>query len=147
MGNAACDRQDEENAGRRILVVEDDNEMRELLAEFLVEEGYLVDPVADGSQALMRLRDQSFAAIIMDKNMPGANGLDLLPGLRTLYPKTPVILISAFGDAATFVDALRKGASDYLFKPFRMEELLRVVRRALAPATEGIAPPLAGGNS
>jgi DNA-binding NtrC family response regulator len=123
---------DSEIDGRmRILVVDDDAEMRALLVDVLSDEGYAVDEVPNGSEALIRLRTESFAAIILDKNMPGLSGLDLLPGLRTICPETPVILITAFGDVSTFMDAMEKGAFEYIFKPFRMEELLLVLHRAL----------------
>ncbi len=141
MCSAAYNRGSEDPPRARILVVDDDGEMRDLLAEILADEGYGAEQAADGAEALSRLRQQPFAAVIMDKNMPGVNGLDLLPGLRALCPRTPVILISAFGDAGSFVDALREGAYEFLFKPFRIEELLRVVRQALA-SVEPVPPPL-----
>ena len=124
---------DRDTDGRvRVLVVDDDAEMRALLADVLSDEGYAVEGVANGAEALIRLRTESFAVIVLDKNMPGLSGLDLLPGLRTICPATPVIMITAFGDVATYVDAVEKGAFDYVFKPFRMEELLRVLRRAVS---------------
>ncbi len=115
----------------RLLVVDDDPEMRALLADVLVDTGYAVVEAANGAEALIRLRSESFAAIVMDKNMPGLSGLDLLPGLRTICPETPVILITAFGDVATYLDAMEKGAFAYLFKPFRMDELVQALERAL----------------
>lgn len=115
----------------RILVVDDDAEMRALLVDVLSDEGYAVYELPNGAEALIRLRTESFAAIILDKNMPGLSGLDLLPGLRTICPETPVILITAFGDVSTYMDAMEKGAFEYIFKPFRMEELLLVLQRAL----------------
>jgi len=127
------------DALQRVLVVDDDDEMRALLDDVLTEEGYEVEPAANGAEALIRLRTESFAAIILDKNMPGLSGLDLLPGLRTICPETPVILITAFGDVSTYVEAMDKGAFEHVFKPFRMEELLQVLRRARAPAGR-IAP-------
>jgi DNA-binding NtrC family response regulator len=122
----------ETDSRARILVVDDDAEMRALLADVLSDEGYAVEGVANGAEALIRLRTESFGAIVLDKNMPGLSGLDLLPGLRTICPDTPVIMITAFGDVATYMDAMEKGAFEYVFKPFRMEELLVVLRRALS---------------
>jgi len=115
-----------------ILVVDDDTEMRALLADFLSEDGYGVAKAANGAEALIRLRTEAFAAIVLDKNMPGLSGLDLLPGLRKICPATPVILITAFGDVETYVDAVEKGAFAYLFKPFRMEEMRKTLEQALA---------------
>ena len=132
----------------RVLVVDDDPDMRALLADVLGDEGYAVEGVANGAEALIRLRAESFAAIILDKNMPGLSGLDLLPGLRTMCPGTPVILITAFGDVSTYMDAMEKGAFEYIFKPFRMEELLRALQRALPSGTQALSsPPSPGGMS
>jgi DNA-binding NtrC family response regulator len=125
----------------RVLVVDDDGEMRALLVDVLSEEGYDVEQVPNGAEALIRLRTESFAAIVLDKNMPGLSGLDLLPGLRTICPETPIIMITAFGDVATYVDAMEKGAFTYIFKPFRMEELLRVLQRALPSAKRALSSP------
>ncbi len=131
-----------ETDGRvRVLVVDDDGEMRALLVDVLSEEGYDVEQVPNGAEALIRLRSQSFAAIVLDKNMPGLSGLDLLPGLRTICPETPIIMITAFGDVATYVDAMEKGAFTYIFKPFRMEELLQVLQRALPSAKRALSSP------
>lgn len=130
-------------ASARVLVVDDDSEMRALLAEVLSDKGYVMESVANGAEALIRLRNESFAAIILDKNMPGLSGLDLLPGLRTICPETPVVMITAFGDVATYVDAVEKGASAYLFKPFRMEELLQALERALASPRRPVPTPAA----
>ncbi|HEX7550698.1 MAG TPA: response regulator [Candidatus Methylomirabilis sp.] len=116
----------------KILLVEDDKEMRDLLAEVLRAEGCDIAEAADGAEGLLCLHRESFDAIILDKNMPGLSGLDLLPGIRTICPRTPVILITAFGDAQAYLDARQKGAFEFLFKPFRMEDLVAVLRQALA---------------
>ena len=118
---------------RTILIVDDDAEMRALLVEVLGHEGYRVAEAADGAEALIRLRSECFDGIIIDKNMPGLSGLDLLPGLRMICPDASIILITAFGDASTHLEALEKGAFEYIFKPFRLEDLLRVLRRAVPP--------------
>lgn len=138
MSTGSSDEPREGNATPRLLVVEDDAEMRALLADVLREEGNEVVEASNGAEALIRLRAEPFAAIVLDKNMPGLSGLDLLPGMRTICPNTPVIMITAFGDVATYVDAVEKGASAYLFKPFRMEELLQALRQAVAPARRDV---------
>ncbi|MBI2114685.1 MAG: response regulator [candidate division NC10 bacterium] len=145
MSTESPERSGGHEARTRILVVDDDGEMRALLADVLGDEGYDVVEAANGAEALIRLRADSFAAIVLDKNMPGLSGLDLLPGLRVICPETPVILITAFGDVATYMEAMEKGAYEYVFKPFRMEELLRVLRRALpSGARSGPSPSAAG---
>jgi DNA-binding NtrC family response regulator len=144
----------------RLLVVDDDPEMRELLAEVLTEEGYDVAEAPDGAHALIRLRAEGFGAIILDKNMPGLSGLDLLPGIRAMCPETPVIVITAFGNPETYDRAVQSGAYDHLFKPFPMGELVQLVRRALrgeppqnaaspsrpARRRDRVAPPGAGAD-
>jgi len=137
---------EEHDTHTRILVVDDDADMRALLADVLNDEGYVVELVPNGAEALIRLRTESFAAIVLDKNMPGLSGLDLLPGLRTICPEMPVILITAFGDVSTYMDAMDKGAFEFIFKPFRMEELLRTLQRALPPGKQALSSPSSSGG-
>jgi len=137
---------EEHDTHTRILVVDDDADMRALLADVLNDEGYVVELVPNGAEALIRLRTESFAAIVLDKNMPGLSGLDLLPGLRTICPEMPVILITAFGDVSTYMDAMDKGAFEFIFKPFRMEELLRTLQRALPPGKQALSSPSSPGG-
>jgi DNA-binding NtrC family response regulator len=141
MHTGSSDLQTQPQSAPRILVVDDDAEMRALLSEVLSEEGYEVERSANAAEALIRLRTETFSAIVLDKNMPGLSGLDVLPGLRLICPETPVIMITAYGDVATYVDAMEKGVFEYLFKPFRMEELLRLLRRELAPGSLSVASP------
>jgi DNA-binding response OmpR family regulator len=132
---------------RTILVVDDDTEMRALLMEVLSREGYLVEEAANGTEALSHLRSNSFAAIIMDKNLPGLGGLYLLSGLRVICRETPVILITTLADSAPYLEGLRKGALEYVFKPFRIEELLRVLRRALLSEDRSSSSSLVPGGA
>ena len=125
--------------GMPLLVVEDDGEMRDLLTEALHEEGYRAESVGDAAEALIRLRTETFAAIILDKRMPGLSGFDILPGLRTICPHAPVILITAFGDDSTRREAIDKGAFACLLKPFPMEELFRSIRLALASGSDRVS--------
>jgi DNA-binding NtrC family response regulator len=131
MSTESPSRQGLQGASARLLVVEDDAEMRALLTDILTDQGYEVTPAANGAEALIRLRSQGYAGIILDKNMPGLSGLDILPGLRTACPETPVIMITAFGDVPSYVDAIERGAFAYLFKPFMMRELLDALDQAL----------------
>ncbi|MBI2114666.1 MAG: response regulator [candidate division NC10 bacterium] len=121
----------------RLLIVEDDPEMRRLLAEFLRGEGFLVDQAADGAEALRRVRQGSFGTVVLDKNLPDGSGLEILRRLRVLIPDTPVILITAFGDARTHEEAFTRGAYDLLLKPFNLDDLLDVLRKAQDYAKEG----------
>ncbi len=114
-----------------ILVVDDDPEMRALLLDVLHNEGYDVAEATDGAQAVLALRTREFEVILMDKNMPGPSGLDLLPGLRRVCPRSQIIMMTAFGDVPSYMEAVEKGAIEYLFKPFRMEEMTAAIKKAL----------------
>lgn len=125
------------NSASRILIVEDDPEMRRLLADFLRAEGFRVTQAADAGEALSCVREKAFASVILDKNLPDESGLDILRRLRVLIPDTPVILITAFGDARTHEEAFARGAYDLLLKPFNLDDLLEVLRKAQEYASEG----------
>ncbi len=115
----------------RILIVDDDPEMRALLLDVLRTEGFDVGEAKDGTEAVLALRARSFDLILMDKNMPGPSGLDLLPGFRRVCPQSPIIMMTAFGDVPSYMEAIEKGAVEFLFKPFRMEELKAAIAKAL----------------
>ncbi|OGK79071.1 MAG: hypothetical protein A2X50_01885 [Candidatus Rokubacteria bacterium GWF2_70_14] len=115
----------------RILVVDDDPEMRVLLAEELKREGWEVREAGDGAEAVLACRVARFDVILMDKNMPGPSGLDLLPGFRRTCPGSRIIMMTAFGDVPSYVEAAEKGAVDFLFKPFRIDDLKAAIRKAL----------------
>jgi len=114
-----------------VLVVDDDVEMRELLLDVLRGEGYEVAEAKDGTEAVLALRARPFDVVLMDKNMPGPSGLDLLPGFRRVCPRSQVILMTAFGDVSSYMEAAEKGAVEYLFKPFRLEEMKAAIVKAL----------------
>jgi len=143
----SADHGQEAGGSARLLVVDDDAEMRALLAEILSLEGYTVVEAGTGAEMLIRLRNETFAAILLDKNMPGLSGLDLLPGVRAICPEVPVILITAFWDVASYVDAVEKGAFAYLLKPFRVEELLKTLEQALAGADRAVPSPSTPGGT
>lgn len=117
----------------RVLIVDDDAEMRALLLDVLGRDGYEVVEARDGAEAVVALRAGEFEVILMDKNMPGPSGLDLLPGFRRICPRSRIIMMTAFGDVPSYVEATERGAVAYLFKPFRMEEMRAAIRGALAP--------------
>ncbi len=119
-----------------ILVVDDDPEMRALLYDVLRNEGYDVVEAKDGTEAVLALRSRPFDVILMDKNMPGPSGLDLLPGFRRVAPRSQVIMMTAFGDVPSYMEAVEKGAVEFLFKPFRMEEMKAAIAKALADTPE-----------
>jgi DNA-binding NtrC family response regulator len=120
-------------------VVDDDAEMRALLADVLANDGYEVAEAGDGAEAVLALRARPYDVILIDKNMPGPSGLDLLPGLRRTCPDSRIIMMTAFGDVPSYVEAIEKGAIEFLFKPFRMEEMTAAVGKALAQDARPIA--------
>jgi CheY-like chemotaxis protein len=124
----------------RILIAEDDFEMRRLLSSSLHKDGYEVVEAANGAEMLAELSAGltyaapfGFDLIISDIRMPGATGLEALAGLRTCLAPPPVILITAFGDEATHAEAERLGAIALFDKPFEIDQIRAFVRRTLAP--------------
>jgi DNA-binding NtrC family response regulator len=111
-----------------VLVVDDDPEMRRLLRAFLERDGLRVLEEASGEAAIAVVETERIDAVILDKEMQGTSGLDLLVFLRRRCPGTPVILITAFGGRRVADEALRRGAQRYLEKPFRATELIEAVR-------------------
>lgn len=120
-----------EPVNQRILVVDDEESMRDFLSIMLHREGYHVEVAADGNKALARLKTQDFDLVISDIRMPGATGLELLAYLREHHPETMTIMITAFSTTEEAVDAMKQGAYDYITKPFRIEEIRLIVRNAM----------------
>ncbi len=114
-----------------ILVVEDDREMRALLEDILVAESYQVRSAADGSEGFKLFLRHEVDLIITDVMMPGMKGTELLNEVQARRPDVPVIIITAFGNIESAVDAMKGGAYHYLPKPFRTQELLIAVSAAL----------------
>lgn len=120
----------------KILVVDDDQGMREFLEIMLSREGYRVSTASDAGKALSRCRKETFDLIITDLKMPKMDGLGFLKEIKELSPETMVILITAYASGETAVTAMKEGAYDYIEKDFAIEDLNRIVRNALA--TKGI---------
>ena len=122
----------------RILVVDDETAERVTLGEVLRLEGYHVSLAASGEQALAMVRQEPpFDLAILDLRLPGMDGLQVLDGIRRTSAETIVILITGYGTLETAVQALRKGAYDFLLKPCPVEEVLAAVRRALSELQVG----------
>jgi len=115
--------------GTRVLIVEDDEELREALAVTLDLAGCRVEATAGAQDALVHLEAAPFDVVVSDVNMAGMDGHELLRRVRALHPQVPVVLVTAFGSIERSVQAMRDGASDYLVKPFRPAQLLEVVSR------------------
>jgi len=121
----------EPNDAARILVVDDEKVIREILAEFLTLEGYSVASVEDGEKALTELRIRPYDLVITDLKMPRLSGLQLLERIGEENISVLTVIMTGFGTVETAIEAMKKGAYDYLLKPFKVEEVIHVVRRAL----------------
>ncbi len=113
----------------KILVVEDDAQLREALADSLTLNGYAVTQVASAEAALDALGSELPGLVLTDVQMPGADGHALLENIKARHPEVPVVLMTAYGQIDRAVEAMRAGAADYLAKPFAPERLLAVVAR------------------
>ena len=115
-----------------ILIADDEDTLRENLAQVLQEEGFDVISCPDGAQALRALKSRSVDAIITDLRMPGLSGMELIGRARKMTPDVTIMVITAFGEVATAVEAMKKGASDYICKPLMFDELIFKLKRLLA---------------
>jgi two-component system, NtrC family, response regulator HydG len=114
-----------------LLVADDDPGLRESLERTLTREGYRVLLASDGRAALERLQDGPVDLIVTDLKMPGLTGLELLRAAKAIAPDVDVILLTAFGTVEEAVKAMKDGAYDFLTKPFRREQLLKLIDKAL----------------
>jgi len=124
-----------ETSVRTILVVDDDPDMRSLLKEVLADHGYETVAADGGTRALGVLKEHEVGVVLTDLRMADMEGVDLLVQAKGLYPNLPIILMTAFGSVETAIEAMRQGAYDYLVKPVRREDLLRVIERAVREGT------------
>jgi DNA-binding NtrC family response regulator len=118
---------------RTILIAEDEEKMRRIL-EVNLQDQYEVLLAKDGEEALRKFKEHEINLLLADMKMPGKDGISLLHDVKRLRPEIPVILITAYGTIESAVDAMKKGATDYLLKPIKMEEVGLVIERALLQA-------------
>ncbi len=116
---------------QHILVAEDEVDMGETLRRALVREGYQITLTRDGLEALCLLRDQPCDLLITDIRMPRMGGMELLREIKKLCLALPVILITGFGDRASFVEGMNLGAVRFICKPLKIAELVTAVRQTL----------------
>ncbi len=118
-----------------LLVVDDDERLRDLLRRYLVESGFRVTAAADAVEARARLQSMSFDLLIIDVMMPGENGLALTESLRQTSA-VPILLLTAMAEASDRINGLERGADDYLTKPFEPRELVLRIRNILQRVTQ-----------
>ncbi len=114
----------------KVLVVEDEEIVRDLLVTALEDEGYRVEAVVSGEEALEALDERLYNVVLLDLNLPGMHGLNVLSAAPSVQTDAQFIVMTAFGSVDTAVEAMKLGAFDYINKPFRTEELLLTLERA-----------------
>lgn len=113
------------------MVIDDDQDLRETIVEILENYGFSVIACATAEAALQAMKDDVPCIVLLDNMMPGMGGMALIPLLKKDYPGIKIIMITAFSTVDNAVEAMKSGADDYLAKPFKRDELLVAVRRAL----------------
>lgn len=116
----------------KILVIDDETVVREGLRRILEGKGYRVETCVNGHQGLERMQETEFDLVISDLKMPGMSGLEVLKTIKILQPEVPVIIITGFSTVDNAVDAMKKGAFDYIAKPFTPDQITAKVEEALA---------------
>ena len=115
----------------KILVVDDEMPIRRTLREILEFEQYDVEEAEDGFECLAKVQKEKYDVVIMDIKMPKMDGIETLERLQILSPETPVVMVSGHGNIETAVDAVKKGAFDYISKPPDLNRMLITIRNAM----------------
>lgn len=115
----------------KILIVDDDAELRGNLVELLENAGYRTETAASAKDALEKIQSCDFEIILLDFMMPGLNGIDALPEITRISPQSKVIMITAFGTIDNAINAIKSGAAEYITKPFKVPELLILIKQVL----------------
>jgi len=118
-----------------VLVVDDEQSVIDLLSTVLEEEGYSCIAATTGENALKKLPMGNVDVALLDLKLPGISGMDVLRVIKSTYPETAVIVVTASGDAQTAVEAMKIGAVDYITKPFELERVSHAIEAALQAAT------------
>ncbi|MCI0537428.1 MAG: sigma-54 dependent transcriptional regulator [Verrucomicrobiales bacterium] len=123
-----------------ILLIEDDARAAVSLEKLLRSEGYTVALSPRGDEGFARAQSENYDVVITDLRLPGIDGLELVRRLHAIKPRLPIVLMTAFGTTETVIEATKRGAFEYLIKPFEMEDLLEVTAKAVASARLMSAP-------
>lgn len=126
----------------KILVVDDEPQIRELLRRFLTKSGYEVTTVESGAEAIKKITDKSFSLVLSDVMMPGMDGLETLSRIKKIDGLLPVIMMSGFGTHDRVIKSLEKGAADFIAKPINFTQAKQIIRKTLVPKNEEFSSPL-----
>lgn len=115
----------------KILIIDDDAELRKTVSDVLNAAGFSTDMAVSGDEALEKLVSEKYDIVLLDMMMPGRDGMDVLMDLKKLRPSTKVIMITAFATIENAVASIKKGAHDYISKPFKIMDLINTVKRTV----------------
>ena len=119
-----------QNTKGRILIIEDEKSLKEVLTILLEEEGYVITAASNGLEGIDYLQNDIFDLVITDVKMPKADGFEVLKKVKEISPSTIVIMITAFGTTESTIEAMKLGAYDYIHKPFKIDEIRHVIAKA-----------------
>jgi len=125
----------EKATGRRVLVIDDEVVAANSVRRTLNRRGFRVDEAFSGREALNRILNEMYDLVLLDMKMPDTNGLELLPTIKKHRPRLPVVMVTGYASIDTAVEAIQRGASDYVAKPFTPEELFSAASKAIRRAT------------
>ena len=120
--------------GRKVLVVDDEPVVASSMRRSLSRRGYRVDEAFSGNDALNRILNEMYDLVLLDMRMPDSSGLELLPTIKKHRPKLPVVMVTGYASIDTAVEAIQRGATDYMAKPFTPDELCAAANRAIKGA-------------
>src|SRR5207247_1334252 len=122
---------EEESVKEKILIVDDDEGVRQVLSQSLSEAGYRISSAESGEKATAAVREETFDLVILEMGLPRVDGMEVLKEITALRPEMPVVMITGYASVETAIKAMKMGAVDYIVKPFRMEEVELVIGKAL----------------
>ncbi len=120
-----------EKRRKRILLVDDEANVRTVFSDVLRRESYIVKGVEDGPEAIKAVKEETFDLAVVDLKMPQMDGIEVLENIKKIKPQLPVIIYTGCGSVTSAVESMRKKAADYLSKPFSPDELKLSIRKAL----------------
>jgi DNA-binding NtrC family response regulator len=113
----------------KILVVDDEESVREVLKSMIEAGGYGADTAVDGEDGLEKIKAENYSLVICDINMPVLDGVGFLKKAKEIFPDLPIVFVTAFGKDKIILDAMKLGLADYLEKPFRMNDVMDIIKK------------------